>query len=120
MSRDQQRLRDYLAHIVQAISRVQHYTDDVDELGFLQNEMLQDAVIRNIEIIGEASHNIGKHYDAFAKSHPELPLMFAYEMRNAISHGYFKVDLEIVWKTTQNDLPQLKSLIETVLLQLSD
>jgi uncharacterized protein with HEPN domain len=46
--------------------------------------------------------------------------MFAYEMRNAISHGYFKVDLEIVWKTTQNDLPQLKSLIETVLLQLSD
>ncbi len=120
MSRDQQRLRDYLTHIVKAIGRVQHYTDDIDEVGFLQNEMLQDAVIRNIEIIGEASHNIEKHYDEFAKSHPELPLMFAYEMRNAVSHGYFKVDLEIVWKTIQNDLPQLRSLIETVLRQLSD
>lgn len=120
MSRDQQRLRDYLMHIVEAVSRIQHYTEDVDELSFLQNEMLQDAVIRNIEIIGEASHNIEKHYGDFANEHPELPLISAYEMRNAVSHGYFKVDVEIVWKTIQNDFPQLKSLTENILQGFAD
>ncbi|CAG9187213.1 HepT-like ribonuclease domain-containing protein [Cupriavidus pinatubonensis] len=55
--------------------------------------MAQDAVIRNIEIIGEASHNIESHHPDFAAAHPELPLAFAYQMRNAVAHGYFKVDL---------------------------
>lgn len=120
MSRDQQRLRDYLMHIVLAVNRISAYTDDIDEVGFLQSEMVQDAVIRNVEIIGEASHNIEKHYNEFAKSHPELPLVFAYEMRNAVAHGYFKVDLEIVWKTIQTDLPQLKLITNAVLQQLAD
>lgn len=69
--------------------------------------MPQDAVIRNIEIIGEASHNIERDYPEFAAAHPNLPLAFAYQMRNAVAHGYFKVDFEIVWKTVQNDLPRL-------------
>ena len=107
MSRDQQRLQDYLAHIIQAIQRIHHYTEDMDEVGFLENELVQDAVIRNIEIIGEASNNIDKYYQDFAKLHPELPLIFAYEMRNAVAHGYFKVDFEIVWKTIHSDLPEL-------------
>lgn len=120
MSRDKQRLQDYLAHIIQAIQRIHQYTEDIDEVGFLQNGMVQDAVIRNIEIIGEASNNIDKHYPDFAKSHPELPLVFAYEMRNAVVHGYFKVDLEIVWKTIQNDLPGLEQETNVVLQQLVD
>ena len=62
MSRDQQRLQDYLAHIIQATQRIHHYTEDIDEVGFLQNELVQDAVIRNIEIIGEACNNIDKYY----------------------------------------------------------
>lgn len=77
MSRDQQRLQDYLAHIIQATQRIHQYTEDIDEMGFLNNELLQDAVIRNIEIIGEASNNIGKKYQNFAQMHPELPLVFA-------------------------------------------
>lgn len=119
MSRDKQRLHDYLAHIIEAIHRVQHYIEDMDEVSFLQNEMAQDAVIRNIEIIGEASHNIEKHYSEFANSHPELPLLFAYEMRNAVAHGYFKVDLEIVWKTIKNELPRLEQDTKAVLQQLT-
>ena len=118
MSRDKQHLQDYLSHIIQAIQRIQHYTEDIDELGFLQNEMVQDAVIRNIEVIGEASNNIEKHFTEFAKLHPELPLAFAYEMRNAVAHGYFKVDFEIVWKTIQNELPQLEQQTKLVLQQL--
>ena len=118
MSRDQQRLQDYLAHIIQATQRIQQYTEDIDEVGFLASELVQDAVIRNIEIIGEASNNIDKYHQDFAKLHPELPLVFAYEMRNAVAHGYFKVDLEIVWKTIKKDLPELAQQTQNVLNQL--
>ena len=77
MSRDEQRLSDYLRHILQAIERIQHYTDDIDEIGFLANTMVQDAVIRNFEVIGEASHNIEAQFPDFAALQPELPLAFA-------------------------------------------
>ncbi|SCZ58888.1 MULTISPECIES: HepT-like ribonuclease domain-containing protein [Photorhabdus] len=76
---------------------------------------MQDAVIRNFEIIGEASNNIGKHYHNFAVANPELPLSFAYQMRNALAHGYFKVDFEIVWKTIHSDLPRLYQQILEVM-----
>ncbi|GAB7548980.1 HepT-like ribonuclease domain-containing protein [Cupriavidus sp. 8B] len=119
MSRDKQRLVDYLEHILEAIDRIARYTEDMDEVVFLGSEMAQDAVIRNIEIIGEASHNIEEHHPDFATAHPELPLAFAYQMRNAVAHGYFKVDLEIVWKTIQNDLPGLKQQVKTLSQDLS-
>lgn len=114
MKRDQQRLPDYLGHILEAIERIGRYTDDIDENTFLQDEMAQDAVIRNLEIIGEASHNIERDYPEFAAAHPELPLAFAYQMRNAVAHGYFKVDLEIVWKTLQNDLTGLHAQVQEI------
>jgi uncharacterized protein with HEPN domain len=112
MSRDPQRLADYLAHILEAIERIDRYTEDMIEAAFLENQLVQDAVIRNLEIIGEASNNIEKHYAAFAAAHSELPLAYAYQMRNAVAHGYFKVDLEIVWKTIHRDLPDLYSQIQ--------
>jgi len=118
MSHDKQRLPDYMGHILEAIERIERYTEDLDEVAFLQNEMAQDAVIRNFEIIGEASHNIESHYIEFAAAHPELPLAFAYQMRNAVAHGYFKVDLEIVWKTVQNDLSGLYAKVKRVLEDL--
>ena len=66
----------------------------MDELTFLVNKLVQDAVIRNFEVIGEASNNIERHYPEFVVEHPELPLASAYQMRNAVAHGYFKVDLK--------------------------
>lgn len=77
----------------------------MDEAAFAQNEQVQDAVIRNFEIIGEASRNIERYYPAFSESHQELPLSFAYEMRNALAHGYFKVDIATVWIALKRDLP---------------
>ncbi len=118
MNLDQQRLIDYLGYILAAIERIRRYVENIDEVAFLQNEMAQDAVIRNFEIIGEASHNIEDHYPEFAADHPELPLAFAYQMRNAVAHGYFKVDLEIVWKTIHNDLPGLCEQVQEVLEDL--
>jgi uncharacterized protein with HEPN domain len=91
----------------------------MSEVAFLTNPMAQDAVIRNFEIIGEASNNIDKHYPEFAESNPELPLAFAYQMRNALAHGYFKIDLEIVWKTTQSDLPGLYQQIRDVVERMA-
>ena len=118
-SRDQQRLADYLAHILQAIERIVRYTEDLSEVAFLENSMVQDAVIRNFEIIGEASNNIEKNYPDFAAAHPELPLAFAYQMRNAVAHGYFKVDLEIVWRTIHSDLPGLYQQVRQVIKEQS-
>jgi uncharacterized protein with HEPN domain len=111
MSRDNQRLDQHLNHILEAIVRIQRYVDTLDEAAFLADELIQDAVIRNLEVIGEASRNIGKYFPAFAEQHAEIPFSIAYEMRNALAHGYFKVDLEVVWKTIERDLPELKAII---------
>ena len=112
-----ERIASYLAHIPQAIERVGRYTDDIDEVAFLRDERTQDAVIRNLEIIGEACRNIERADPTFAALHPELPLSIAYEMRNAFAHGYFKVDLAIVWRSIETDLPplyeQVRALLET-------
>jgi uncharacterized protein with HEPN domain len=113
MTRDLQRLADYLAHILEAIKRIEEYVSEMDEVAFLGNKLVQDAVIRNFEIIGEASNNIEKHFPEFVAMHPELPLASAYQMRNAIAHGYFKVDFEIIWKTIHSELPGLYAQIRS-------
>ena len=71
-------------------------------------------MIRNLEVVGEASRNIERVDPDFVAAHPELPLAVATDMRNALAHGYFKIDLAIVWKTIQTDLPQLHALIVDV------
>lgn len=109
------RLPEYLGHIVQAIDRIHRYVDDMAEPGFLLDEKTQDAVIRNFEIIGEASNNIRRYHPEFVIRHPEVPLNFAYEMRNALAHGYFKVDFEVVWKTIHADLPELRAQVAALL-----
>lgn len=106
------RVPDYLGHILAAIERIERHTSDVDELGFLNSELIQDAVIRNIEIIGEASNNIQRVDPVFAARHAEIPWQVMYAMRNRVSHGYDKVDFEIVWKTICNDMPELYKLVK--------
>jgi uncharacterized protein with HEPN domain len=119
MTRDPQRLSDYLTHILEAIERIEEYVLDLDEKHFLVNKLVQDAVIRNFEVIGEASNNIEKRFPEFVVSHPELPLASAYQMRNAVAHGYFKVDFEILWKTIQRELPVLHSKLKVVQKKLA-
>jgi uncharacterized protein with HEPN domain len=115
MSQDPALLDDYIRHILAAIVRIQRYCVDVNEEAFLENEMLQDAVIRNFEVIGEASKNIDRKFPDFLKQHPSLPLIDAYEMRNALAHGYFRVDLEILWKTINKHLPPLQAQLKNLL-----
>lgn len=112
------RVRDYLLHILEAVQRIEHYTAALDQAGFRQSTLVQDAVIRNIEIVGEACNNIRKREPAFAQQHAEVPWTFAIGMRNVLSHGYFRVDLEAVWQTLRHDLPQLKHQIEALAREL--
>jgi len=118
MSKDPQRLPDYLEHMLQSVDRIGKYTAGMDQASFVGNELVQDAVIRNLEVLGEASRNVDRDHPDFAAAHPELPLSFAYEMRNALAHGYFKIDLAIVWKTIECDLPPLRTRIHDALSTL--
>ena len=118
MSRkDKIRLTEYLSHIVEAVTYIEDYVENLNEEEFLNDKKTQDAVIRNLEIIGEASNNISKYHAEFAAKYPQVPWIFAYEMRNVLAHGYFKVDLEIVWNTIQNQLPQMRRQIEQLIKQ---
>jgi uncharacterized protein with HEPN domain len=97
MTRSLLRLEEYLKHILKAIDRIQTYCADMSEVSFLSSQITQDAVIRNFEIIGEASKNIERVATTeFLALNSDLPLSFAYDMRNLLTHGYYKVDLEVV------------------------
>ena len=115
MNRHPERAEDYLQHIQAALARIRKYTEELDLVGFINNELVQDAVIRNLEIIGEAARNIEKNHPEFARQHPQLPLAQAYAARNWLSHGYFKVNLEVVWQTIGIDLPDLETQVLQIL-----
>ncbi len=99
--------------ILQAIERIDRYVADLDEASFLGNELIGDAVIRNLQIVGEAAASVP---EAIRQLHPEVDWHRMRGMRNLIVHEYYRVDLEIVWTTVQEDLPiarkQLQGLLE--------
>ena len=90
MSEGTLRVLAYLDHILQAVQRIARYTKGMTEEGFSASEMAQDAVIRNIEIIGEAARNIARHHPDFAGSHPEIPWESIYLMRNRVRTDIFR------------------------------
>jgi uncharacterized protein with HEPN domain len=108
-------LDDFLSHILEAVDRIAEYTNGLTYSDFCRSTRDQDAVIRNFEVIGEACRNIDQNYPDFVAAHPELPIRSAYDMRNALSHGYFGVDLDIVWRAILHDLPSLKRNLLAVL-----
>lgn len=114
MSDKPERVSAYLGHIDEAIERIEAYIRDTTQDQFGTNRLVQDAVIRNLEIIGEASRNVLKIDPRFQLDHPEVELSSAYQMRNALAHGYFSIDIAMVWRTITNDLPNLKAAIRRV------
>ena len=110
---------DYLGHILEAIERIEEYVSDMDEMAFLDSKLVQDAVCRNIEIIGEASNNILRVEPSFAAQHDHIPWQVMYAMRNRLSHGYDQVDFEMVWRTICNDLPHLYKLVQAASVKVA-
>ncbi len=105
-----------LRHILDAIERLEKHLRGYDKPSFKTDEKTQDAVVRQLEIIGEAATNLTRD---LRTNNPQVEWQFAAAMRNRLIHGYFEVDAEIVWDTTQNDLPVFKKQIEEILQNLS-
>ena len=101
-----------LGHIYDAICQIESYVKEVDKSTFLANNMMQDAVVRQLEIIGEAARNVS---DELTEKHPELPWFEMRAIRNKIVHDYLEINTEIIWDTVKNDLQVLKPLIVKLL-----
>ena len=102
----------YLKHIADAIAQIEDYLHEKSFEEFTGNKMFQDAVVRQLEIIGEASRNLS---DDFRRLHSAVPWGQIVGMRNKIAHDYLNVDMEIVWDIVTHDLPVLKVRIAGLL-----
>ncbi len=105
----------YLRHVLDALSRIEEYLLDVDEEKFLSYHLVQDGVIRQLEIIGEATKNLSGE---LRSAYPTIPWQDIAGMRDKLIHHYFGVDMEKVWLTTQSDLPVLKVQIQRIIQDL--
>jgi uncharacterized protein with HEPN domain len=113
-----ERVADYLGHIIEAIERATSYIQPLQDIdAFRQNLLIQDGVVRNIEIIGEAANHIHRMAPEFIAQHHELPWLIMRNMRNIITHAYFNVDLTTVWRTVLEDLPKLKQQVDHLLME---
>ncbi len=102
----------FLRHMLDAIELIENYLKDKSYKEFQSNRMLQDAVIREIEIIGEATKNLSAD---FRSKYSEIPWRQIAGMRDKLIHGYFGVDLAAVWDTATKDIPWLKEKLQEIL-----
>lgn len=102
----------YLKHIRDAIHKIGQYTKGVNRSSFQKNSLVQDAVIRQIEIIGEATKHLS---DTLRTSNADVPWQDITAMRDKLVHDYFGVDIEKVWLTVQADIPTLRKQINKIL-----
>lgn len=108
------RLPDYLNHIQQAARDACSFIDGLDKEIFLEDKRTQQAVIMSLIIIGEGATKVMDGYAEFVETHQEVPWRNMRGMRNRIVHGYFEIDLDVVWETVQTALPELLKQIPTV------
>lgn len=101
----------YLLHILEAILRIEEYALGMNEAQFLKDHKTQDAIIRQLEIIGEASRQLE---ESFKQEYPKLPWKHMVSMRNKLMHEYFGISIKIIWETIHTDLPPLKQKISEI------
>jgi len=102
----------YIRHILDAILRIGIYLDGIDEDEFMRNHLVQDGVIRQLEIIGEAAKQISQKT---RRDHDHIPWKDIAGMRDKLIHAYFGVDVGQVWLTAKNDIPVLQKDIAEIL-----
>ena len=102
----------FLKHILDAISDVERFSKNVTRAEFFGNKEKQYAVLRALEIMGEASKNLSEQLKG---KHAEVPWKDVAGMRDKLIHGYFGVKLELVWETIKNEIPRLKRQIRRIL-----
>ncbi len=106
--------RDYLGDIQEAIQRIAAYTAGLTFEQFLKDTKTQDAIVRNLEVIGEATKNLSGR---LTKSHPHLPWKDLAGVRDKMIHHYFGINYEVVWTIATNELPDLLARIEHLLAE---
>jgi len=95
--------------ILTAIRKIERYTSGMDQAVFREDEKTIDAVVRNLEIVGEAARQLPED---FLGRYPEVPWRQITGLRNRIVHEYFGLDLELIWQVVLHDLPPLKAQLE--------
>lgn|SRR5690554_2447650 len=106
----------YLNHILECISRIHSYVDGIDENTFLKDTLVQDAVIRNFEVIGEAV----KKLDSDLRSrYSQIPWKNIAGMRDKLIHDYIGVDVGAVWGVVEDVLPSFEIQIKGIIVDLS-
>ncbi len=106
--------RLYLIHLWECIQRIESYSAEGKE-AFLSSSMTQDAIIRNFEIIGEATKHLSPN---LKQSHPEIQWREMAGFRDVLIHNYMGIDLIEVWNIIENELPQIKSGLKPILIEL--
>ncbi len=102
----------YLQHIRDAIDKIIKYLGNLEYESFMENDLVQDAIIRQIEILGEATKQLSED---FRQTPPQVKWKSIAGMRDKLIHGYMGVDLNAVWDTVNNDIPRLKKEIKQIL-----
>ena len=111
---NENRLPDYLDHIRQAAIDACAFVEGLGKEDFLADKRTQQAVIMSLIIIGEAATKVMDGYAEFTQSHPEVPWRSMRNMRNRMAHGYFDINLDVVWETAQESLPELLKQLPAV------
>ena len=107
---------DFLQDIEEAIERILNYTAGFSWQSFLRDYKTQDAVVRNLEVIGEATKNLS---DEFRAQYPEIPWRDMAGTRDRLMHHYFGINQEIVWQIVEKDLPDLNKQIQQAISELT-
>lgn len=103
---------EFLADTKEAVLRINAYTGDLSYEQFLEDKKTQDAVVRNLEIIGEAAKNISEE---LKKKYPQIRWKELAGVRDKLIHHYFGVNFDIVWSIVKQELPELLSQLEEIL-----
>jgi uncharacterized protein with HEPN domain len=112
---NENRLPDYIDHIQQAAADACSFVEELSKDDFLEDKRTQQAVIMSFIIIGEAATKVIDGYAEFTQAHPDVPWRSMRNMRNRMAHGYFDINLDVVWETAQEWLPGLLKQLPVVL-----
>ena len=109
--------RLFVSDILESIEKIERYTLGVSYEEFMKDDKLKDAVVRNLEIIGEAANYIP---DEIKVKYKDIPWRQIVGLRHRLIHGYFVVDYDIVWNIVIKDIPRLKTAIKRILEEFTN